>query len=301
VLSVAQQDTRHRFRAVASSISAPLLVLLLASFTPLVPGAHAKTRQQRYGAGLSVDIDHPPEQVLEVVREVAADTFIRGTSQYRDTAQIEGAIPVASCKLFKDWTEGGTVLYKIRARTLSPEHFDESGDEGTVAVRYVVQPINATSTRLKIDAVFQEDARRTIHPSDGTPENGEFLAIEAKIKDFEEKEAEAKREAGAAVQEQQIGKLQSELDQEVADLRSIEVKQKEVEQQIAELQRNEAGHIRTSSADLKAAPYTRSKTLQALTQGDTVTVLLQTPNWYQVVAPNGERGWIYRMMIEVVQ
>ena len=74
-----------------------------------------------------------------------------------------------------------------------------------------------------------------------------------------------------------------------------------VEQQIAELQRNKAGHIRTSSADLKAAPYTKSKTLQSLAQGDTVTVLLQTPNWYHVVAPNGEQGWIYRMMIEVVQ
>jgi hypothetical protein len=184
---------------------------------------------------------------------------------------------------------------------LSPEHFDESGDEGTVAVRYVVQPINANSTRLRIDAVFQEDARGTIHPSDGTPENGEFLAIEAKIKDVEEKEAEAKHEASAAVQEQQIGKLQSELDREVADLKSIQSKQKDVEQQIADLQRNKAAHIRTSSADLKAAPYTKSKTLQSLTQGDTVTVLLQTPNWYHVLAPNGEQGWIYRMMIEVVQ
>jgi SH3 domain-containing protein len=300
VFSAAQQATRHRIRA---SSSAPLVLLLLASccVAPLIPRAHAKARQQRYGAGLSVEIDHPPEQVLDIVREIAADNFIRGTSQYKDTAQIDGAVPVTSCKLFKDWTEGGTVLYKIRAHTLSPEHFDESGDEGTVAVRYVVQPINATSTRLKIDAVFQEDARRTIHPSDGTPENGEFLAIEAKIKDVEEKEAEAKREAGAAVQEQRIGKLQSELDQEVTDLRSIEAKQKEVEQQIAELQRNKAGHIRTPSADLKAAPYTKSKTLQALTQGDTVTVLLQTPNWYRVVAPNGEQGWVYRMMIEVVQ
>ena len=281
----------------------PVLVFLVASlcFTLLTPYAQGKSRQQRYGAGLSVDINHPSEQVLDIVRQVAADSFIRGTSQYKDTAQIEGAIPVTSCKLFKDWTEGGTVLYKVRAHTLSPEHFDDSGDEGTVAVRYVVQPINATSTRLRIDAVFQEDARRTIHPSDGTPENGEFLAIEAKIKDVEDKEAEAKREAGAALQEQQIGKLQSELDQEIAELKSIQAKQKEVEQQIADLQHNKAGHIRTSSADLKAAPYTKSKTLQSLTQGDTVTVVLQTPNWYQIVAPNGEQGWVYRMMVEVVQ
>jgi hypothetical protein len=300
VLSVAQKAPPNRLDAIASSFST--LVLLLACFCLLLsPPVQAKAREQRYGTGLSVDINHPPEQVLDIVREVAADSFIRGTSQYKDTSQIEGAVPVTSCKLFKDWTEGGTVLYKMRAHTLSPEHFDESGDEGTVAVRYVVQPINANSTRLRIDAVFQEDARRTIHPSDGTPENGEFLAIEAKIKDVEEKEAEAKHEASAAVQEQQIGKLQSELDREVADLKSIQSKQKDVEQQIADLQRNKAAHIRTSSADLKAAPYTKSKTLQSLTQGDTVTVLLQTPNWYHVLAPNGEQGWIYRMMIEVVQ
>jgi hypothetical protein len=298
VFSVIHKARAYRPDAVRRSFIVLVVACLFLSLSPL---AQAKTRQQRYGTGLSVDINHPPEQVLDIVRGVAADSFIRGTSQYRDTAQIEGAVPVSSCKLFKDWTEGGTILYKIRAHTLSPEHFDESGDEGTVAVRYVVQPISATSTRLRIDAVFQEDARRTIHPSDGTPENGEFLAIEAKIKDVEEKKAEAKREAGAAVQEQQIATLQSELDQEVADVKSLQSRQQAVEQQIAELQRNKAAHVRTSSADLKAAPYTKSKTLQSLTQGDTVTVLLQTPNWYHVVAPNGEQGWIYRMMIEVVQ
>ena len=104
-----------------------------------------------------------------------------------------------------------------------------------------------------------------------------------------------------AQQEEQIGKLQADLDRQTADLNLVKAKQKEVEQQIQELQRNKAGHIRTSTADLKAVPYNRSKTLQSLAQGDTVTVLLQTPNWCEVVAPNGEQGWVYRLMVEVIQ
>lgn len=269
---------------------------LLTILTP----ASARTKQ-RWGNGLSVDINHPPDQVLDIVREVAADGFIRGTSQFKDTSQLEGAVPVSSSKLFKEWTEGGTVLYKIKTHTISPEHFDESGDEGTVAVRYIVQATGPHSTRLRIDAVFQEEARRTIHPSDGTPENGEFLAIEAKVKDVEDQEAQLQRQVGLEQQEQQLGKLQAELDRETTELNAVKAKQQDVQRQIQELQRNKAGHIRTSTADLKAAPYNRSKTLLSLSQGDTVTVLMQTPNWYQVVAPSGEQGWVYRLMIEVIQ
>jgi hypothetical protein len=249
---------------------------------------------------LSVDIPHPTEQVLDMVREVVADGFIRGTSQYRDTAQLEGAVPATTSKLFKNWSEGGTLLYKVRPHTLSPEHFEESGDEGTVAVRYIVQSTGPNSTRLRIDAVFQEEARRTIHPSDGTPENGEFLAIEAKIKDAEDKELQAQHEANMAQQEQQIATLQAELDQQLAQLNDVRGKTKQVEEQIQQLQSSKRGHIKTTTADLKALPYNHARTLQSLSQGDSVTVLLESSNWYQVAAPNGERGWVYHLMLELV-
>jgi len=38
------------------------------------------------------------------------------------------------------WTEGGKVFYKVRQQALDPRNFKDSGDVGTLAVRYVLQP-----------------------------------------------------------------------------------------------------------------------------------------------------------------
>jgi hypothetical protein len=285
---------RPRFRLRAVSCLA-LGLMLVGNVAPAMSRS-----KEHWGNGLTVDVNHPAEQLIGIVREVAADGFIRGTSQYKDSAQLEGAVPVNSSNLFKPWSEGGAIFYKVKTHTLSPEHFDESGDEGTVAVRYIVQSTGANTSRLRIDAVFQEEARRTVHPSDGTPENGEFIAIEAKIKDAEDQEAQRQHDAGMAQQEQELEKLQATLDQELAELNAVKAKENEVQQQIQDLQKSKAGHVRSATADLKSAPYNKAKTLQSLTQGDQVAVLVETPKWVQVIAPNGEQGWIYRMMIEVV-
>ena len=284
---------------VTASLQRAAIWIFICTLVLLHPLAQGRTKQQ-WGNGLEVEIDHPVDQVLAIVKEVVADGYVRGTSQYRDTSQLDGATPATSSNLFKDWTEGGTVLYKVRPNTLSPEHFDDSNDVGTVAVRYVVQPLGKSGTRLRIDAVFQTDARRSIHPSDGTPENGEYLVIAERIKDAEEKEAQRKRDAATAVQEEQISRLQSSLDKEVAELKDLNDQQQELEKELQQLRPGRSGHIRTSTADLKTSPYNQSKTLQHLSQGDAVTILGKTQNWYEVISSNGAQGWIYRAMVEVI-
>jgi hypothetical protein len=52
---------------------------------------------------------------------------------------IESASPAASSSLFPEWKEPRHVYYKVRTSVLAPLNFKESRDEGTVAVRYVVQ------------------------------------------------------------------------------------------------------------------------------------------------------------------
>jgi hypothetical protein len=284
---------------VTASLQRAAIRVFICTLVLLHPLAQGRTNQQ-WGNGLEVEIDHPVDQVLAIVKEVVADGYVRGTSQYRDTSQLDGATPATSSNLFKDWTEGGTVLFKVRPKTLSPEHFDDSNDVGTVAVRYVVQPLGKSSTRLRIDAVFQTDARRSIHPSDGTPENGEYLVIAERIKDAEEKEAQRKRDAATAVQEEQISRLQSSLDKEVAELKDLNDQQQELEKELQQLRPGRSGHIRTSTADLKTSPYNQSNTLQHLSQGDAVTILGKTQNWYEVITSNGAQGWIYSAMVEVI-
>src|ERR1700741_1629805 len=138
------------------------------------------------GASFSIDLDKPFADVLSAVSDVAHSGSIKGTFEYRDEEQLNGAQFEEKSQLFPAWSGPGNVLYKVRAKTLSPSHFLNSNDVGTVAVRYVVQELSGNSTRLFIDAVFIENARHHGHPSDGYVETCEFGEIGKLLKDREQ-------------------------------------------------------------------------------------------------------------------
>jgi hypothetical protein len=137
-------------------------------------------------ASFSIDLDKPFHEVLASVDEVARSGSIKGTFEYRGDEQLGGAQFADKSSLFPAWTEPGKVFYKIRTKALSPSHFLNSNDVGTVAVRYVVQERGPNSTRLFIDAVFIENARHHGHPSDGYVETCEFGEIGKLLKDREQ-------------------------------------------------------------------------------------------------------------------
>jgi hypothetical protein len=257
-------------------------------------------QRQHWGEGFSVDLNHPYDQVLSIVQQVTNDGIIRGTYQYKGTNQLDGAESARSSSAFPKWTGGGTVLYKVRPNTLAPEHFYQSGDKGTVAVRYIVQPAGPNSTQVRINAIFQEDDRHHSHPSDGLVESNEFEAIAAKIKDLEDAAARQREEEAQKKQQQQVDDLQAELDREDSALAAAREKEQQLQSKRPESSAgNRTARVRTASAELKAAPYNQSRTLQALSQGDTVKVLSQTRAWYRVQNLNGQQGWVYRLMLEV--
>jgi hypothetical protein len=267
----------------------------------LTPGIARSHPHLHYGEGFSIDLDEPYDRVLQVIQAVSEDGIIRGSSEYRGTSELEGASPAKTCSAFKTPPAPGTVLYKVRAQTIAPEHFYDSNDMGTLAVRYVVNALGPKTTRLIIDAVFQEDNHHHFHSSDGTVENAEFLAISDEIRDIEDREAKQRQDAASAEQAQKLSQLQAELDQEREQLKAVNAKEQELQNKIQALQAGKPGHIRTASADLKVEPYNQSKTLQLLSQGDVVTVLQQTRSWYRVQVASGEQGWVYRLMLEVGQ
>lgn len=274
-----------------------ILGIVLLSFTPSIA-----RQRQHWGVGFSVDLDHPFDQVLSIVQQVTNDGIIRGTYQYKGANQLDGAESARTSSAFPKWTGGGTVLYKVRPNTLAPEHFYQSGDKGTVVVRYIVQPGGANSTQLRIDAIFQEDDRHHSHPSDGLVESNEFEAIAAKIKDLEDAAARQREEQAQKKQQQQVDDLQAELDRENSALEVARAKEQQLQGKLEQSSPgNRTARVRTPGAELKAAPYNQSRTLQALSQGDTVTVLSQTRAWYRVQTVNGQAGWIYRLMLEVTQ
>lgn len=156
-----------------------LLVLFLSI------GSFCRTRDTG-AASFSIDLDKPFNEVLAIVDEVARSGSIKGTFEYRGDEQLGGAQFAEKSSLFSAWTEPGKVFYKIRTKALSPSHFLNSNDVGTVAVRYVVQERGPNSTRLFIDAVFIENARHHGHPSDGYVETCEFGEIGKLLKEREQ-------------------------------------------------------------------------------------------------------------------
>ena len=274
-----------------------ILGSLLLSLTP----SHARKRQH-WGERFSVELNHPYAQVVSIVQQVTNDGIIRGTYQYKGTNQLNGAESAHTSAAFPKWTGGGTVLFKVRPNTLAPEHFYQSGDKGIVAVRYIVHPAGDNSTQLRIDAIFQEDDRHHSHPSDGLVESNEFEAIAAKIKDVEDVAARQREEEAQKKQQQKVEELQAELDRENGALNTAKAKEQELQSKLQESSPgNRTARVRTASAELKIAPYNQSQTVQVLSQGDIVTVLSQTRAWYRVQAVDGQTGWVYRLMLEVVQ
>ena len=112
---------------------------------------------------------------------VVHDQVIHGTLIFDKEPILTGAEAVDSTPLFDPWQGPGEVYFKIRKNAIAPRHFLESGDQGTIAVRFVLIPVDANRTRVKIDAIYQETAHRIFHPSDGTVEKSEMKEIKDQL------------------------------------------------------------------------------------------------------------------------
>lgn len=154
----------------------------------------------QYGAGLIVNVPFSESEVTQVVQDVIQDGIIRGSKEYNKDEYVMGATAVSTTRVFPEKVDG-KVFYKVRLKALDPRNFRDSGDSGTLAVRYIVQPQGADHTVLRIDARFVEDFRRTSHPSNGSVESAEYKDIHDRLDSvalMKSETAEAERENQAA-------------------------------------------------------------------------------------------------------
>src|SRR5207244_7770785 len=114
----------------------------------------------------------------------------------------------------------------------------------------------------------------------GQIDHKEFAADCAMMQDIEDTEAKRRGKLVHDQQQRQLEQFQAQLDQETAQLKTAIAKQQQLEQQLQEQQGLRAARVKTSNADLKAEPYNQSKTVRVLSQGDELTVLVETPSWY---------------------
>jgi hypothetical protein len=158
--------------------SPPLLVAAFVVLATAAPVLQAREKDKiSYGEGLIVNVPFPESEVAQVVQDVAQNGIIRGTKEYNKDEYVGGAKAADSTRVFPPWTEGGKVFYKVRLQALDPRNFKDSGDVGTLAVRYVVQAQGDKNTVLRIDALFVETFRHTVHASNGSVEGSEYKDI----------------------------------------------------------------------------------------------------------------------------
>ena len=274
-------------------------VLILAGMFCLIP-LHAD-KHQHFGEELSVELEVPYEQLVKIIQEVSEDSIIRGTSQYKGTTELDSAISAKAASGFETWKGQGIVLFKIRPNALAPEHFYQSNDQGTVAVRYIVEPAGANLSHVRIQAIFSPDDGHRLHPSDGAVENAEFAEISRKLQEQEEQGRKQGEEEIAKQRQVKEDELRVQLDRDRAKLNATIAKQQQLEKELQGLLKDRPARIRTASADLKAAPYNESSTLRLLSRDDNVTVVQQTQNWYRVQTAAREQGWVYRLMVDIPQ
>ena len=272
--------------------------------------AFGRTREKP-APSFTIDVDKPFDRVVTVVEDVARGGVIRGTFEYAGDEQLEGAKFSETSKLFSAWDGGGKIFYKFREKTLAPKHFIESNDVGTVAVRYVVQTVGPGSTRLTIDAVFVENGGHHPHPSDGYVETCEFAEIGKRLQEFDQPAVPGSNEFSSSKEgrpgsnanapgaasggsddiQRAIADQKTQLSAETANLQKLE-------DQSRQIRTSEFVRVRAERAELKASPYSHARVIEALKQGQELTILAKSAYWLRVRSEDGQEGWLHHSAVE---
>lgn len=287
------------------------IVLVMTCLLATIPILAREKDATQYGMGLIVNVPFPESEVTQVVQDVIQNGIIRGTKEYNKDEYVTGAESAAGTKVFKEWTEGGKVFYKVRSKALDPRNFKDGGDVGTLAVRYVVQAQGEKNTVLRIDAVFVEDFRHTSHASNGSVEAAEYKDIHDRLDEI----ASMKTQTAEALKERQD---QPERPQQAvakndaavvtpattsASSASVDKPQtppQTLAEHIQDLRRQVERLVKAPGAPLKSAPFHTASTLQALPEGTEVLIVVSTPYWVGIETHDGQHGWMLRDDLEQV-
>ena len=291
-----------------------VLMVLLAA-----PYLHAREKDAtQYGMGLIVNVPFPESEVTQVVQDVIQNGIIRGSKEYNKDEYVTGATAAPATRVFKEWTEGGRVFYKVRLKALDPRNFKDSGDVGTLAVRYVVQNQGDKNTVLRIDAVFVEDFRHVSHPSNGSVEGAEYKdihdrleAIELMKAQTEESEREKAEHATGTPQPGHADEPATHSGTQPVSTNSVapdvptgenpsQDPAQTLEQHVKDLRRQVERLVKSPGTALKSAPFHTASTLQSLPTGTEVLIVISTPYWVGVETHDGQHGWILRDDLEQI-
>ena len=281
-----------------------VLVVLSVCWLSAVPLLHAREHKRKpkaedYGLGFSTEIAAPEREVLQAVEDVVNDGIIQGSKEFNKDKYVESATPADSSSLFPEWKGPGQIYYKVRTQVLAPLDFKDSRDQGTLAVRYVVQRKDDSKTIVHIDAVFVEDFLHTVHASDGSVENAESQDIQDRVDAMEaEKKQAGEREKQ---RQEQLAKQTEERKQEADEASALAASQtsaQTLDQRVDQLRHQAERVVKAPGGSLKSAPFQSAKNVKTLEAGAEVVILVVTRYWYGVETTDGQHGWVNHRELE---
>jgi hypothetical protein len=307
-----------------SSVSTRWFIAFFLASSFVLPASARDKDVLAYGEGLIVNIPLPFDEVTQAVEDVAGSGIIRGTKEYSKDEYVKGAETATSTPAFPEWHDAGRVFYKVRKQVLDPWNFKDSQDIGTLAVRYVVQPQGEKNSVLRIDAVYVEDNRHSVHPSNGSVESSEYKDIQDHLaatellkkettEALQAKEEHATRKDFGLSNDTELlstppmgesssrdNLVASDLPTRSPDSIASYDPNETPEQHLAALKKQVERTIKNPGAPLKSAPFHSASTLRALNPGTEVLIVIVTPYWLGVETHEGDHGWVRRDELEAL-
>lgn len=283
---------------------APTVAFLVSAFVLVffaMPERANGDTDARNGA-FSIEIVKDKGSVLKAVQEVVDDKVVHGTWVYEKNKTLEGAHPAETSSVWRGERAAGKTFYKVADGVIAPRYFKDSADIGTITVRYVVESIDRSTTRLSIQAVFVESGRREVHHSTGTVETAEYAAIQEHLRKFEAaaeeaelQKAEVKRNAALEAEKRTPATTTSALPHTADDSKTA---LSQLRQHVDDLRHKVGMRVVTGGASLKSAPFQSAKTLALVAGATDVLIVAVTPHWYGVETQDGHRGWVHSKRLE---
>jgi hypothetical protein len=270
------------------------LLVLTALAGRLDASKHSKSEN-----AVSTSVNAPEADVVEALQQVVSDEIIHGTQQYAKENTLYGAHAVQSSSAFDNRQEPGNFFYKVAQHVLAPRNFNESSAIGTITVRYIVQPISETLTNIRIDAVYIEDDRRTLHRSEGVVESAEFAEFERRLEKLQANRNEDQKDAGKLAQLQAEDRALSRASEtQATETPAADATVQHLQDRVRTLRREVERRVKAPGTELKSAPFRSASTIVSLAAQTDVVVMVITPYWFGVETADGHRGWIHRTQVE---
>jgi hypothetical protein len=248
-------------------------------------------------------VEAPAPDLERAVQEVAQDQIIHGTYSYEKEKTLYGAHAAESSSAFREPPDAGKVFYKVAEKILAPRFFRESGDIGTITVRYVVNSAGPSASIVRVEAIFV-DARHGVHPSQGDVENAEFAAIKQRLDETQARRNSTEDEAKQAARKQQQVEAEkmaiSEKAIREAESSGNDTPATELALKVQDLRRKVERRVKSGGTPLKSAPFKSASTIQSLPAKAEVVLMVLTPYWYGIETEDGHRGWVHRSEVEPV-